>query len=322
MQLRVSPIFGSLNHQIEEKTIFVLMPFELKLKPIYDDIVKPTVQKMGFTAKRADEIINNKSIMLDIWNSICRSRLIIADVTFLNPNVMYELGMAHTLGKEVILINQKKKKKSKFPFDIYHIRRITYDNTAIGGVALSNELGKTIEWIIRNEEIGTDINSSDSGNKITKDFEGSLLQILDRNRRRHIEWFVHHVGGLLNELKERNEILLEKISAYESNRLETTLKEIVGQSEWAERVLGHLINLTERDIEVCRYHLGNPWLKGKLLDVLPLLKPSMEIKSQDFIESFRTNNYYVETYKQEIISIVNEINHYIEIVNSEKDFLY
>jgi hypothetical protein len=320
MLLRVSPIFGSINHQIEENTIFVLMPFEKELKPIYDDIIKPTVQKKGFNAKRADEIINNKSIMSDIWNSICKSRLIIADITFFNPNVMYELGIAHTIGKEVILINQKNKRKSKFPFDIYHIRRITYDNSATGGVTLSNELGNTIEWIIRNDEIRTDGNANISGNNTNENFKSNILQILERNRIRHIEWFVHHIGGLLHELLERNEILLEKIKKYETNRSDIALREIVGQSNWADSILNHLISLAERDIEVCRYHLGNPWLKGKLLDVLPLLKPSMKMETDEAIESFKRNDYYLEPYKQEIISTINEIKHYIEIVNAEKEF--
>jgi hypothetical protein len=41
--------------------------------------------------------------MWDVWNSIYSSSIIIADCTGRNPNVFYELGIAHTLGKPVIL---------------------------------------------------------------------------------------------------------------------------------------------------------------------------------------------------------------------------
>jgi predicted nucleotide-binding protein len=60
---------------------------------------------------------------------------------------MYELGMAHTLGKETVLIYQKGE-APKFPFDLAHIRRIEYKNDAIGGKKLEDQLRETITNIL------------------------------------------------------------------------------------------------------------------------------------------------------------------------------
>jgi hypothetical protein len=60
---------------------------------------------------------------------------------------MYELGVAHTLGKETILIYQRGA-EIKFPFDLAHIRRIEYENTALGGRTLEEELKATIEHVL------------------------------------------------------------------------------------------------------------------------------------------------------------------------------
>ena len=69
-------------------------------------------------------------------------------MTNLNPNVMYELGVAHTLGKETILLYQRSAEEIKFPFDLSHIRRIEYDNTVPGARALEQELSLTLENIL------------------------------------------------------------------------------------------------------------------------------------------------------------------------------
>ena len=61
--------------------------------------------------------------MQTIWEHINKARFIIADCTGRNPNVFYELGIAHTIGKKVFLCAQKRK---DFPFDISAIRSYEY----------------------------------------------------------------------------------------------------------------------------------------------------------------------------------------------------
>lgn len=147
--LQFNPVFGPAAYSVENKFIFTLMPFTEELTKIYNDIIKPTIEgeKLKMVCKRADEIKSNKAIIQDIFKGICEARIVIADLTNLNPNVMYELGIAHTIGKETILIYQRND-EIKFPLDVTHIRRIEYKNDASGGKHLENELIATIGTII------------------------------------------------------------------------------------------------------------------------------------------------------------------------------
>lgn len=143
-----NPVFGQNIYPVQESLVFILMPFTSDLTAIYNGIVKPVVESKGMISRRADDISSNNAVMQDIWRSICEARFIVADITGRNPNVMYELGIAHTIGKEVILIHQIGD-DSRFPFDIAHMRVITYENTATGGDALRQKVGATIESVMQ-----------------------------------------------------------------------------------------------------------------------------------------------------------------------------
>ena len=103
---------------------FVIMPFEKNLDEVYHRLIKPTVEKKGYEVKRSDEIYGNQPIIEDITTEIRTANVLIADVTGKNPNVNYELGYAHALGKEVIIITQD---INDIPFD-YRIGGQLYIN--------------------------------------------------------------------------------------------------------------------------------------------------------------------------------------------------
>lgn len=149
--VRLEPLFGPARFLPDPRLCFVIMPFANDLDSIYHDIIKPCVESMGMVCRRSDEIRSNNAIVRDIWKSICEARLIIADLTHANPNVFYELGIAHTVGKQTILLSQKGEKK--FPFDVMHLRRIIYENTASGGKQLTEELKDTIKTILEPAQI-------------------------------------------------------------------------------------------------------------------------------------------------------------------------
>ena len=140
-------IFGPNQYPVISELVFVLMPFEQELTSIYNEFVKSTVEEKGMVCRRADDINSNNAIIQDIWKSICEARFIIADISSLNPNVMYELGVAHAIGKETILIHHEGS-SNKFPFDISHIRILNYRNTATGGIDLKEKIGKAIDSVI------------------------------------------------------------------------------------------------------------------------------------------------------------------------------
>ena len=90
---------------------------------------------------RADDIFDNKPIIEDIWKHINEAHIVISELTERNPNVFYETGISHTVGKEVVLITQN---INDVPFDLRHLRCIVYKYTPRGVQALENNLKNTI----------------------------------------------------------------------------------------------------------------------------------------------------------------------------------
>jgi hypothetical protein len=148
--MRVTPFFGDIEFVVNPRKVFMLMPFgDPLLNEFYTDHIKKAIEQMDMNCMRADDIFNNKSIINDIWRNINEARIIVADLTHRNPNVFYEVGIAHTLGKEVILISQE---ENDIPFDLRHIRTIFYKNTYRGVQQFEVTLKETIRGII---EVGT-----------------------------------------------------------------------------------------------------------------------------------------------------------------------
>lgn len=141
--VRINPIFNGREFLINKQSVFVLMPFtdSRNLQEIYQDYLKPAVDGLGFYCSRADDIYNIKPIIETIWESINKAGIIIAELTGKNPNVFYELGIAHTVGKDVILLSQD---INDVPFDLRHLRVIIYDFTPKGIETMKAQLISTI----------------------------------------------------------------------------------------------------------------------------------------------------------------------------------
>lgn len=120
------PIWEGRGFPMEPDYCFVLMPLgEVHdLPKVFHDHIKPVIEKRcSLRCERANDINNINGIMQSVWESINRARVIIADLTDKNPNVFYELGIAHTLGKPVVMITQS---MDHVPFDLRHLRCIEY----------------------------------------------------------------------------------------------------------------------------------------------------------------------------------------------------
>ncbi|ADV84894.1 hypothetical protein [Terriglobus saanensis] len=104
---------------------FVMMPFAEPLGGYYKSIYEPAITKAGLRAVRADdEIFATGKVMDQIWSGIGAAKVLVAELTGRNPNVFYELGLAHALSKPVVLISSN---QEDVPFDLQHIRVIYYD---------------------------------------------------------------------------------------------------------------------------------------------------------------------------------------------------
>ncbi|MCK5129893.1 MAG: hypothetical protein KAQ68_08580 [Clostridiales bacterium] len=101
-------------------TVFVIMPFSEEYLKIFDFLKKKLRDTYNITNGDTD---NMQSIMKDVVNGINDSDFILADLTEVNANVYYELGIAHALRRKVITITQK---IDELPFDLKGYRSIKY----------------------------------------------------------------------------------------------------------------------------------------------------------------------------------------------------
>jgi hypothetical protein len=134
-------LFEKTTKPLQPSQCFVLMPFAAQYEEIYFDIIKPALQSLGIDCIRADELYKSTPIIQDIWEGIQTSGFIIADMTGRNANVFYELGLAHGIGKEVILLTQS---LEDVPFDLRHLRCLTYKHSFRGLRKLAEDLKKIL----------------------------------------------------------------------------------------------------------------------------------------------------------------------------------
>ncbi len=121
---------------------FVMMPYKEPFEDIYENVLEPAIVKCGLESVLAKNLEFAGSIPDEIQRQIKESSLCVADLTEVNPNVMYEVGIAITLGKPVVFITQGEMKD--IPFDIRDRRVIEYRTDNAGREKLSENLSSTL----------------------------------------------------------------------------------------------------------------------------------------------------------------------------------
>jgi hypothetical protein len=126
-----------------------MQPFASPLGDYYEKIYRPAIEKAGLRAVRADaEIFATGKIMDQVWSGINAAKVLVAELTSRNPNVFYELGLAHAMKKPVVLVSAK---EDDVPFDLQHIRVIYYDtNDPFWGSKLIEKVAENILSAIKN----------------------------------------------------------------------------------------------------------------------------------------------------------------------------
>lgn len=130
---------------------FVMQPFADPLGSYYEKIYKPAIEKAGLKPIRADaDIFGTGKIMDQVWTGLNSAKVLVAELTSRNPNVFYELGLAHALKKPVVLVSSN---EEDVPFDLHHIRVIYYDVTdPFWGAKLLEKVAENILSAINNPE--------------------------------------------------------------------------------------------------------------------------------------------------------------------------
>lgn len=136
----------SVSAVVDMHRIAVMMPFkeEASIDPVYRCICEGA-QKADYQCFRVDESLALVDITSEIHKLIGNSSVVIADLTGMNKNVIYELGFAHGCNKQVILISADK--LSNLPFDFRSQRVIRYVRDGDGLHALSAKINRALESI-------------------------------------------------------------------------------------------------------------------------------------------------------------------------------
>jgi hypothetical protein len=122
--------------------VFVLMPFAKESDDLYQFGIKACCTEAGTYCERVDETYFEEGVVSRIYNQISKADIIVAEMTGRNPNVFYEVGYAHALGKRVILLTAT---AQDIPFDLTQYSHIIHGGRIVD---LKAELKKRIEWCI------------------------------------------------------------------------------------------------------------------------------------------------------------------------------
>jgi hypothetical protein len=124
-------------------TCFTIMPFGSWFDSYYETIYVPAIRNTNLTPRRADDMYRPSAIVNDIWTMTREATIILADLSGKNPNVFYELGLAHALTKPAILVTES---MEDVPFDLRSLRVIVYEKNEPNW---GDELREKIETSIR-----------------------------------------------------------------------------------------------------------------------------------------------------------------------------
>lgn len=122
----------------------VMIPFTPQFVDVRNAIAQ-ACRENHLTLKAADDVWEESILIDDIMNLIRTACIVIVDFSGKNPNVMYETGVAHALGKEVIPVSQS---IDDVPFDVRHHRVLLYENNEEGRKSLRRHLASRIKTIL------------------------------------------------------------------------------------------------------------------------------------------------------------------------------
>jgi hypothetical protein len=129
-------------------TCFVVMPFHSLFDAEYERVIRPAIEAVGLKCERGDEIYSPSPIIQNVWGLIRRARVVVAELSGRNPNVMYEVGLAHAIGKPILLLTRN---VEDVPVDLRSLRYICYkEANPYWGEDLRSDLTRMLRVVIDN----------------------------------------------------------------------------------------------------------------------------------------------------------------------------
>jgi len=168
---------------------FVLMPLIKELRAVYDEAIFPAIQE-EFDGKcqcgKADDQRRPGMVTEKIVVSLLNADFVIAvtadprEANCINPNVMYELGIAHSFRKPTIVISDC---TDAMPFDLRAVETIQLDFSRFRNAeqrpAFLAELRRTLQASLRTPEVLDDTRRRIARNPITTQLSGARIFVED-----------------------------------------------------------------------------------------------------------------------------------------------
>ncbi|KAA0563657.1 hypothetical protein F0342_12690 [Bacillus sp. CH30_1T] len=157
----------------EKKSCFVVTPIggnntdtRRAADGVIDSVIIPVLEEIGFKVDVAHRMYNTGSINKQVISRILNDDLVIANLSGLNPNVMYELAIRHAVRKPIVQICEE---GTKLPFDITEERTIFYVNDMSGVIELRNNILTTVAQAMEEKEVDNPIYRVIESNSVLKD---------------------------------------------------------------------------------------------------------------------------------------------------------
>ncbi len=188
------------NINTVKKECFIITPIgndntsiRRHIEGVIDECITPVLEE-NYNISVAHRVTTPGSINNQVIEAIYKADLVIANLTELNPNVMYELAFRHSIKKPVIIIMEKG--EHKLPFDINNERTIFYDNDFQGAIDLKNRLE---EMVCSIENMGTEEISNPIYDALQQiGIRENILKNIDNNKKVNMNEFEYILNRLDN----------------------------------------------------------------------------------------------------------------------------
>ncbi|NRF72091.1 cyclic nucleotide-binding domain-containing protein [Aquincola sp. S2] len=143
-QVPTNSFLGASAPRVDTARVFVAMPYSMPWSREVEATISEACRNCGFQSDLAKDN-DGRMLVQDIWRSLTRSRIVVADISGSNPNVAYEIGLADALQREVILLTHS----ADTPVDFQGSRLLTYAHSREGLLSLREQLSKRLAALRR-----------------------------------------------------------------------------------------------------------------------------------------------------------------------------
>lgn len=189
-----------MDKNLKKKICFIISPIGKENSDVrraadglINSVIKPTLENLDFEVIAPHEIDNPGSITTQVIKHLLNADIVIANLTTLNPNVMYELAVRHCKRLPIVCVVEN---GTLLPFDIATERTIFFNNDMAGVIDLRNKLSKMVTEAM---------NEKDPDNPIYRVVESQIMQEVAISKNEDIQSFIlERIEGLSAQVSRLN----------------------------------------------------------------------------------------------------------------------